>query len=245
MDEAGEEALPWDLDEHLNGCLAAYQMKPSYGAAVFFAIEALWGIARDVGMRAKTGSIAQAELDKDWILYPSTTLPVPWIWIRFLSAAWEKYNALHKIPYLYETQVKLNHLFFYRLLKTFLFTVRLTSSVADAPCNRYPPRGTVDEFRDNLGKIADLARTHRARLIFIPEANQFTRTLEEEAAANPYIMAMVTCSEERGVPLIDVMTPMAERGNDDLFVDYIHPSQAGHRFIADIILEELTRREWL
>ena len=93
MDEAGEEALPWDLDEHLNGCLAAYQMKPSYGAAVFFAIEALWGIARDVGMRAKTGSIAQAELDKDWILHPSTTLPVPWIWIRSLSAAWEKYKT--------------------------------------------------------------------------------------------------------------------------------------------------------
>jgi hypothetical protein len=93
MDEAGEEAFPWVLDEHLNGCLAAYQMKPSYGAAVFFALEALWGIARDVGMRAKTGSIDQAELDKDWILHPSTTLPVPWIWIRCLSAAWEKYKT--------------------------------------------------------------------------------------------------------------------------------------------------------
>jgi hypothetical protein len=93
MDEAGEEAFPWDLDEHLNGCLAAYQMKPSYGAAVFFALEALWGIARDVGVQARAGSLDSAQLDEHWILPPGKTLPVPWIWIRFLSAAWEKYKT--------------------------------------------------------------------------------------------------------------------------------------------------------
>ena len=57
MDEAGEDAFPWDLDEHLNGCLAAFQIEPSYPAAVFFALEALWGIARDVGLRAKTDTL--------------------------------------------------------------------------------------------------------------------------------------------------------------------------------------------
>ena len=93
MDEAGEEAFPWDLDEHLNGCLAAYQMNPSYGAAVFFALEALWGIARDVGVQAKAGSLDSAQLDEHWILPPGKTLPVPWIWIRFLSTAWEKYKT--------------------------------------------------------------------------------------------------------------------------------------------------------
>lgn len=93
MDEAGEGVFPWDLDEHLNGCLAAYQMEPSYGTAVFFALEGVWGIARDVGIRAEAGALDPAQLDEHWILPPSETLPVPWIWIRFLSAAWEKYKT--------------------------------------------------------------------------------------------------------------------------------------------------------
>jgi len=94
MDEAGEDAFPWDLDEHLNGCLAAYQIQPSYPASVFFALEALWGIARDIGIRAKAGLLDPGQLDKeDWILSPSVTLPVPWIWIRVLSVAWEKYKT--------------------------------------------------------------------------------------------------------------------------------------------------------
>jgi len=93
MDEAGEAAFPWDLDEHLNGCLAAFQIESSYPAAVFFAFEALWGIARDVGIRARAGTLNPAQLDEQWMLTPSTTLPVPWIWIRALSAAWEKYKT--------------------------------------------------------------------------------------------------------------------------------------------------------
>ena len=42
MDELPAERIPWDLNDHLNGCLAGYQTTPSYGAAVFFALEALW-----------------------------------------------------------------------------------------------------------------------------------------------------------------------------------------------------------
>jgi hypothetical protein len=93
MDEFAEERIPWDLDEHLNGCLAGYQTDPIYGAAVFFALEALWGIARDVGVRAKAGILDPDQLDKDWVLSPKTNLAVPWIWIRSLATAWEKYKT--------------------------------------------------------------------------------------------------------------------------------------------------------
>jgi hypothetical protein len=93
MDESPGEPIPWDLDEHLNGCLAAYQMKSNYGAAVFFALEALWGIARDVDIRAKAGTLDPAQLDEHWILSPLETRPVPWIWIRALGTAWEKYKT--------------------------------------------------------------------------------------------------------------------------------------------------------
>ena len=29
MDEFADEQIPWDLDEHLNGCLAGYQTDPN------------------------------------------------------------------------------------------------------------------------------------------------------------------------------------------------------------------------
>ena len=93
MEEFAGERIPWDLDEHLNGCLAGYQTDSSYGAAVFFALEALWGIARDVGVRANAGNLDPAHLDKDWILSPTTNLDVPWIWIRALATAWERYKT--------------------------------------------------------------------------------------------------------------------------------------------------------
>jgi hypothetical protein len=91
MDELTGEA-PWDLDKHLNGCLAGYQTDPSYGAAVFFALEALSGVARDVTVRASTGTLDPNQLDADWIISPNTKLPVPWIWIRALGAAWDRYK---------------------------------------------------------------------------------------------------------------------------------------------------------
>ena len=93
MDEFAEERIPWDLEEHLKGCLAGYQTAPSYGAAVFFALEALWGIARDGDIRAQAGKFDPHKLDKDWIVSPRTTFAVPWIWIRSLATAWEKYKT--------------------------------------------------------------------------------------------------------------------------------------------------------
>jgi len=93
MDELGKQQTPWDLNKHLSGCLVGYQTDRSYGAAVYFALEALWGIARDVAVRANTGKLDSDQLDADWIISPNTSLPVPWIWIRALSAAWERYKT--------------------------------------------------------------------------------------------------------------------------------------------------------
>ena len=93
MDELAGEQTPWDLDKHLSGCLAGYQTDQSYGAAVHFALEALSGIAHDVAVRANAGKLDADQLDTDWIISPDTNLPVPWIWIRALSAAWERYKT--------------------------------------------------------------------------------------------------------------------------------------------------------
>jgi hypothetical protein len=68
MDELTAEQDSWDLDKHLNGCLAGYQTDRSYGAAVYFALEALWRIAKDVGVRFKSGRLDQGQLNAEWIL---------------------------------------------------------------------------------------------------------------------------------------------------------------------------------
>jgi hypothetical protein len=92
MGEFAAERRPWDLEEHLNGCLAGYQAAPSYGAAVYFALEALWGIAQDVGIQARAGKFDPGQLDEDWVLSPRANLEVPWIWIRSPATGWEKYK---------------------------------------------------------------------------------------------------------------------------------------------------------
>ena len=93
MDEFAEERYPWDLDEHLNGCLSGYETAPSRGTAVFFALEALWGIACDVNIRARAGEFDPDQLNKDWTVSPRITFGVPWIWIHALAAAFEKYKS--------------------------------------------------------------------------------------------------------------------------------------------------------
>jgi hypothetical protein len=93
MDELEVDRGSWDLQRHLNGCLAGYQTDPSYGTAVYFGLEALWGIANDVGIQAKSGRLDQGQLDPEWIIDPKTELPVPWMWIRALATAWERFQT--------------------------------------------------------------------------------------------------------------------------------------------------------
>ena len=93
MDELVGDQAPWDLEKHLTGCLVGYQTDGSYGAAVYFALEALSGIAQDVAVSAKDGGLNPDQLDADWIISPNTHLPVPWIWIRALGTAWERYKT--------------------------------------------------------------------------------------------------------------------------------------------------------
>jgi hypothetical protein len=92
MDELAD-GQPWGLDKHLSGCLAGYQTNPSYGTAVYFALEAISGIAHDVAVRASTDVFDPSQRDADWIISPSTKLPVPWMWIRALGTAWDRYKT--------------------------------------------------------------------------------------------------------------------------------------------------------
>jgi hypothetical protein len=80
MSELLGEQAPWDLEKHLAGCLAGYQTDGTYGAAVFFALEALWGIAHDVIIRADAGEFSPDQRDPQWVVSPKANFTLPWIW---------------------------------------------------------------------------------------------------------------------------------------------------------------------
>jgi hypothetical protein len=76
----------------LAGCLAGYQAATSYGSAVYFALEAIWGIARDIEIQSESGQLDPSQIDPDWIISPLANRPVPWLWIRSLAQAWGQYK---------------------------------------------------------------------------------------------------------------------------------------------------------
>ncbi len=85
--------IPWDLNKHLKGCLHAYQQKPEYGRAVFFALEAITGIGQDVLRKIERDGIAQELQDPEWGLSPMAPVSVPWMWVRALTVAWARHRA--------------------------------------------------------------------------------------------------------------------------------------------------------
>ncbi len=85
--------IPWDLNKHLQGCLHAYQQKPEYGRAVFFALEAITGIGQDVLRKIERDGIAQELQDPEWGLSPMAPVSVPWMWVRALTVAWARHRA--------------------------------------------------------------------------------------------------------------------------------------------------------
>jgi len=87
------ESKAIDIQKHLHGCLAGYQATPSYGSAVFFALEAIWGIAADVRQRAADGLLTPGQRESEWGMNPRSEVAVPWIWIAALGEAWDRYKS--------------------------------------------------------------------------------------------------------------------------------------------------------
>ncbi len=94
LHELGAKDIPWDVDKHLAGCLNAYQEDPSnYGRAVYFAFEAIAGIGREGMRKANSNELPNELEDRDWGLAPTQCVAVPWLWVRTLTEAWERYKA--------------------------------------------------------------------------------------------------------------------------------------------------------
>src|SRR5262245_19114879 len=96
LDELGVKDTPRSIDAHLGGCLAGYRFQEKherrFGVAVYFALEAVWGIGRHHRHQATIGQVPESDRDAAWGLPPMSKVEVPWIWVCALAEAWERYK---------------------------------------------------------------------------------------------------------------------------------------------------------
>jgi lysophospholipase L1-like esterase len=121
-----------------------------------------------------------------------------------------------------------------------------TDSMADTP------RVTAEDFRSNLGVIIEAVQKIPARPVLVTPVpmnpayahRDFPAYLENglNYLVDEYADITRDLASEIGLPLIDVHRAFsADPDMDKLVPDGIHPNKAGHRFIANIFLEELAR----
>lgn len=96
-----------------------------------------------------------------------------------------------------------------------------------------------DEFQKELARFADLASRHKFIPVLLYEVTNRQEPLEQALRKNPYLRAVNEVAAAVGAPLIDTITPFAERRTDWLFADFIHPNRDGHQLIADTIYRQL------
>jgi lysophospholipase L1-like esterase len=105
----------------------------------------------------------------------------------------------------------------------------------------FPPRGTVSEVERQLIQFVQRWRSSGARVALCPEAYAYAPPLAQAELENLYVRAVVRAARASGAPLLDVLTPLAQRPHDTLFLDVVHPSLAGHEAIALALARELER----
>ncbi len=96
-----------------------------------------------------------------------------------------------------------------------------------------------DEFAQALRQIVELGDRHHFLpvVVFEPEHRSLPR--EIALSRNRYFQAITKIATELQVPLVDTLTPFAERSNEWLHYDIIHFNEEGHRIIAEAIYQKL------
>lgn len=105
-------------------------------------------------------------------------------------------------------------------------------------------RSTPKEFEAGLNRVLDLSERHNFLPIFVFEALNRTESREKSVSKNKYYQAIERLAAERDIPIVDSLTPLANRMNEWLFYDFIHPNEHGHEIIAETIAEALFSGPW-
>lgn len=107
------------------------------------------------------------------------------------------------------------------------------------------PRVSREDYLDNLRGFAETARTHGTEIVLLtrphrdPEAALRGKLWHWQNRVPDYNQDLSRWGREAGVPEIDVQAAFSQR--PDLFVDECHFTPAGHREMAVLLYETLSR----
>ncbi len=105
-------------------------------------------------------------------------------------------------------------------------------------------RVSVNDYAANLMALTDEAEARGAEVVFLAFANAVDLGAETDGAIAwlLYREVMQTVAKHTGAPFVTVQPAFATSGLDheDLFLDEMHPSPAGHQLIAKVLGETLT-----
>jgi lysophospholipase L1-like esterase len=103
---------------------------------------------------------------------------------------------------------------------------------------RSTPDLPAEHFLARLDQARQVADAHHAQMIFLLVGSR-----GEPGPAHPYQQAMLDYSHANNVPLVNIIQLMRNQNLDDMFLDHVHPTAAGHTLIAEELFNTLTGTE--
>jgi len=93
---------------------------------------------------------------------------------------------------------------------------------------RSSPDLPVSHFLAHLEKAKAVADAHHVQMILLLLGSK-----GEPYPAHPYQAAMLEYARANNVPLVNIIDLMKNQNQDDVFLDHVHPTAAGHVLIAE------------
>ncbi len=128
-----------------------------------------------------------------------------------------------------------------------LDSTRLGGGRHHAPEDSRPRRVAINDYAHNLWQIVDLAETVGADVLFVvlPNQEDIFQAMRYPAY-EPYRSVLRDVAKRRGYPVVELpsLFRQSELPCKALFLDRMHPTVAGHRLIADAIINTLKEGEW-
>jgi lysophospholipase L1-like esterase len=121
----------------------------------------------------------------------------------------------------------------------------MRSGGAGAGASTLVPRVSLDDYVANLRAIAATAQGCRAAVLVVGPVYRDTTTVPDEAARmTAYRRDLAAALGADGTAYLEIpeLTETGAPGNADLFVEHIHPNEAGHRRLAEAIAHALIDR---
>jgi lysophospholipase L1-like esterase len=105
-------------------------------------------------------------------------------------------------------------------------------------------RTSPQEFKLGVEKFLELTRKHNIQPVFLFEVLNRTANRKEAVAKNRYYRVLEELGADHQVPIVDSLSPIAERKDEWFFYDFIHPNEHGHEAIADSVYQSFFSPEW-